>query len=55
MACFYPTYPTLDVLFKCVPLPPANLTLANLHGFPPEAKVSLSLSLYIYMYIYIGR
>jgi len=43
--CYYPSYPTTDFLGKCVPVPPANLTAAQVIGFPGNGTGILSLSL----------
>ena len=43
--CYYPSYPTTDFLGKCVPVPPANLTAAQVIGFPGNGTGTLSLSL----------
>ena len=37
--CFYPTYPTIEAFYKCVPVPPPVLALSELEGFPAEARI----------------
>jgi len=42
--CFYPTYPTTEFLGKCVPVPPTNLSAAQVIGFPGNGTAYLLAS-----------
>ena len=42
--CFYPTYPTTEFLGKCVPVPPTNLSAAQVMGFPGNGTAYLLAS-----------
>jgi hypothetical protein len=45
--CFYPTYPTAELLGKCVPVLPGNFTTARLMGFPSNSTAYLLASEFI--------
>jgi len=38
IGCFYPTYASFDILYKCVPSPPANMTESASIGLPATTK-----------------
>jgi len=44
--CYYPSYPTADFLGKCVPIPPTNLSAAQVMGFPGNDSLSLGVGIY---------
>ncbi len=45
--CFYPTYPSIDFLYKCVPTLPKNITEAAKSGLPQSADGFLMATSYI--------
>jgi len=45
--CFYPTYATIDIMFKCVPMLPRNLTHTEALGFSASQEAFTSAARFI--------